>query len=59
MNDLHRFLTNDSGLWYTSIFLTAKFGREQINELYQLNLITIRRGLNLHVIALTDKIKKT
>ena len=56
INDLHRFLATDNGLWYSSLFLLQKFGREQINELNQLKLITIREGLNLHVIALTEKI---
>jgi hypothetical protein len=55
INDLHRFLLTDSGLWYASIFLTRKFGREQINELNKENLITIREGLNLYVVALTEK----
>ena len=50
MTDLETFLSTDSGLWYSSIKLISKYGREELNRLYIDDKIEVREGLNCKVV---------
>jgi hypothetical protein len=52
MTQLHRHLIENNRVWYSSIDLINKFGRDELNKLYIDGLIDVRNGLNTKVIKL-------
>lgn len=50
MNDLEAFLERNNRVWYNSIKLINKYGRDKLNELYTQNKIEVRNGINCKVI---------
>lgn len=50
MTDLELFLQQSTRVWHNSIVLIQKYGKSDLNALYQSGKIEVRNGLNVKVV---------
>ena len=55
MSEIERHMTESNRLWYSSIDLIRRFGRDQLNRLHLEGKIEVRPGLNFKVVKLKQK----